>query len=211
MPPKTARKKAKKTKKAKRKAKATGTARRRGSRGAAGGMAALIAVLATGAGAQYVEEHGGAKAPQFQCDKSIWNHLYHPERFDGSNRTCVLAVGTVEKSVKDGTGDRDYHIRLRLDPGQEWMLTPYNHRHQDGTLVLEVICAHDGKPTHTASAEACRGYASKVWIPRAGDRVAAVGEYVVDKAHYRSCQGISPNAQHCWGELHPVTSITRIG
>ena len=180
------------------------------SRAGAGGMAALIAVLATGAGAQYVQEHGGAKAPAFQCDKAIWDHLYNKERFDGSNRTCTLAVGTVERSEKDPTGDRDYHIRLRLDPGQDWMLLPSNYAHQDGDLVLEVICAHPGKPEHEPSRISCQGYQSHVWIPEVGDRIAAVGEYVVDKAHYNTCEGISPKAQHCWGELHPVTSITRI-
>jgi hypothetical protein len=206
MPDKTPGKSAKKPKPKTPKRRKTGG----GAKAGAGGMAALIAVLATGAGAQYVHAHGGAKAPAFQCDASLWDHLYNPERFDGSNRTCTLAVGTVERSEKDPTGDRDYHIRLRLDPGQEWMLTPSNYEHQDGDLVLEVICAHPGKDAHEPSRLSCQGYTSHVWIPERGDRIAAVGAYVVDKAHYNTCEGISPKAQHCWGELHPVTSIRRI-
>jgi hypothetical protein len=182
----------------------------RGRRSGAAAVAAAIAVIATGAGAQYVQAHGGAKAAAFQCDPGLWEHVYNPERFDGSNRTCTLAIGTVEEAKRDPTGDRDYHIRLRLDPGQDWMLLPSNGEHQDGDLVLEVICAWEGKPEHTASAEKCKGYTNHVTIPAVGDHVAAVGESVVDKAHYHTCENISPRAQHCWAELHPVTSITRI-
>lgn len=197
--------------KARKKPKAKTTRRRsgRGSRGAAGGMALLVAIVATGAGAQYVSEHGGAKAPAFQCDLSIREHVYNIERFDGSNRTCVLAVGTIALVKKDP--DLDYHIQLDLDEGQEWMVNPFNGRHQGGNLVAEPICAHAGlSGTQDRHRQACAGYTSKVHIPKVGDRVAVVGEFVVDKAHYRDCATVAPTAQHCWSELHPVTSITPI-
>src|ERR1041385_7464889 len=87
------------------------------SRAGAGGMAALLALPPTGAGAQYVQEHGGAKAPAFQCDKAIWDHLYNKERFDGSNRTCTLAVCTCTLDGADGRPRLPHPAAARPRPG----------------------------------------------------------------------------------------------
>jgi hypothetical protein len=177
-------------------------------------MAALIAVLATGAGTQYVQAHGGARAPAFQCDPALWDpghpgHVYSPDRFQDSNRTCTLAVGTITLVKKDD--DMDYHLRLHLDGhGQDWMLAQSNRDHQGGDLVLEIVCAHEAnRMTTDIHRDACAGYQNRVYVPKVGEHVAAVGTFVTDFAHYTGCP-VSRAAQHCWNELHPVTSITRI-
>ena len=181
-------------------------ARKSKARAGSGTLAALIAVVATGAGAHYAGQHGGTRAAAFQCDPSLWDHhLYSPERFRDSNRTCVLAVGTIELVQQDP--DMDDHIRMRLDPGQGWMVNQANLDHQGGDLVLEVVCAHAAVPATTdLQKQACAGYANRVRIPKVGEHVAAVGTFVTDMAHYNACP-VARTAQHCWNELHPVTSI----
>lgn len=180
----------------------------RGSKASSGAMAALIAVVATGAGAHYVQAHGGSKAPAFQCDDALWDHTYSHERFRDSNRTCTLAIGTITLVQQDP--DMDDHIRLHLDPGQDWMLAQSNLDHQGGDLVLEVVCAHPANDKTTdIQKQACQGYTNKVTIPKVGDHVVAVGTFVTDMAHYNACP-VSRAAQHCWNELHPVTSITKV-
>src|SRR5438067_5827619 len=62
--------------------------------------------------------------------------VYHPERLKVKSR-CRVAVGTVEK-VKAELYDGDIHIGLRLDPGQDGLLSSGNAR-VGGTLILEII------------------------------------------------------------------------
>ena len=210
MPPKTEPKAKAKAKTPAKSSKAKGTKakRRRGATAGSGALAALVAVVATGAGAHYVQTHGGAKAAAFQCDASLWDHTYSHERFRDSNRTCVLAIGTISLVQQDD--DMDDHIRLHLDSGQNWMLAQSNLDHQGGDLVLEVVCAHPANARTTAiQLQACQGYTNKVTIPRVGDHVVAVGTFATDMAHYNACP-VARTAQHCWNELHPVTSITKI-
>src|SRR5436189_5087496 len=62
--------------------------------------------------------------------------VYHPQRLKVKSR-CRVAVGTVEE-VKPEVYDGDVHIRLRLDPGQDGLLSSGNAR-VGGALIVEII------------------------------------------------------------------------
>ncbi len=102
--------------------------------------------------------------------------VYHPERLKVKSR-CRVAVGTVEK-VKDEAYDGDIHIELRLDRGQEGLLSSGNAR-VGGTLILEII------PWDR----------SRVAVPEVGQRIQVVGPWVEDTAHG-------------WNEIHPAWWIS---
>ena len=74
--------------------------------------------------------------------------------------------------------DGDIHIELRLDPGQESLLSSGNAR-VGGTLILEII------PWDR----------SRVLVPELGQRVEVVGPWVDDTAHG-------------WNEIHPAWWIS---
>jgi hypothetical protein len=102
--------------------------------------------------------------------------VYHPERLKVKSR-CRVAIGTVEK-VKPELYDGDIHIGLRLDRGQEGLLSSGNAR-VGGTLVVEII------PWDR----------SRVLVPEEGQRVEVVGPWVDDTAHG-------------WNEIHPAWWIS---
>jgi len=102
--------------------------------------------------------------------------VYHPQRLKVKSR-CRVAIGTVEK-VKAELYDGDIHIELRLDPGQESLLSSGNAR-VGGTLILEII------PWDR----------SRVLVPELGQRVEVVGPWVDDTAHG-------------WNEIHPAWWIS---
>jgi len=102
--------------------------------------------------------------------------VYHPQRLKVKSR-CRVAIGTVEK-VKAELYDGDIHIELRLDPGQESLLSSGNAR-VGGTLILEII------PWDR----------SRVLVPELGQRVEVVGPWVDETAHG-------------WNEIHPAWWIS---
>jgi hypothetical protein len=102
--------------------------------------------------------------------------VYHPERLKVKSR-CRVAVGTVEK-VKPELYDGDIHIALRLDRGQDGLLSSGNAR-VGGTLILEII------PWDR----------SRVLVPEVGQRIEVVGPWVDDTAHG-------------WNEIHPAWWIS---
>jgi hypothetical protein len=102
--------------------------------------------------------------------------VYHPQRLKVKSR-CRVAVGTIEK-VKPELYDGDIHIELRLDRGQEGLLSSGNAR-VDGTLIVEII------PWDRA----------RVLVPAEGQRVEVVGPWVDDTAHG-------------WNEIHPTWWIS---
>ena len=102
--------------------------------------------------------------------------VYHPERLKVKSR-CRIAVGTIEK-VKSELYDGDLHIELRLDPGQDGLLSSGNAR-VGGTLIVEII------PWDR----------SRVLVPEIGQRVEVVGPWVNDTAHG-------------WNEIHPAWWIS---
>jgi hypothetical protein len=102
--------------------------------------------------------------------------VYHPARLVVKSR-CRTAVGTVEV-VRFEAYDGDVHVELRLDPGQESLLSRGNER-IGGNLLLEIV------PTDR----------ERVPIPQVGARVSAVGPLVDDTAHG-------------WREIHPAWAIS---
>lgn len=92
--------------------------------------------------------------------------------------------------------DGDWHIQLRLDPGQEGLLNAKNISDQAGSLVLEIVCANT--VTQADAVSACASYQNTVPVPQVGARILAVGAHVLDTAHG-------------WNEIHPVWSITVLG
>jgi hypothetical protein len=102
--------------------------------------------------------------------------VYHPERLKVKSR-CRVAVGTIEK-VKPELYDGDIHIELRLEPGEEGLLSSGNTR-VGGNLILEII------PWDR----------SRVLVPEIGQRIEVVGPWVDDTAHG-------------WKEIHPAWWIS---
>jgi hypothetical protein len=102
--------------------------------------------------------------------------VYHPKRLRVKSR-CRVATGTVEK-VKPELYDGDIHVELRLDRGQEGLLSGGNSR-VGGTLIVEII------PWDRA----------RVLVPAEGQRVEVVGPWVDDTAHG-------------WNEIHPAWWIS---
>jgi len=102
--------------------------------------------------------------------------VYHPARLKVKSR-CRVAVGTVEK-VKQELYDGDVHIELKLDRGQEGLLSSGNAR-VGGTLIVEII------PWDR----------SRVLVPEVGQRIEVVGPWVDDTAHG-------------WNEIHPAWWIS---
>ena len=102
--------------------------------------------------------------------------VYHPSRLVVKSR-CRVAVGTVEV-VRFEDYDGDVHIELRLDPGQDGLVSRGNDR-IGGNLLLEIV------PLDR----------ERVPIPRVGERVSAVGPLVDDTAHG-------------WREIHPAWAIS---
>jgi hypothetical protein len=128
-----------------------------------------------------------------QCNASLWSHVYHPERFT-KEETCKTVRGTVLHVKKSEDGDGDYHIQLKLDPGQENLINQANIDHENGCLVVEIICAIP--PTKAASITACHGCTNRVRVPNKNKHIEVTGTYVEDE-----------HGNHGWREIHPVSKI----
>lgn len=131
-----------------------------------------------------------AKHATSDCDASLWDHVYHPDRLLRIE-DCVVVTGVIVLVRKEADGDK--HIKLKLDAGYEGLLNEANNTEQDGCLVLEPICVTT--PTQQDAIGPCVGYSNSVAIPQAGDRVSVEGSYVKD-------------TKHGWNEIHPVSSIS---
>jgi hypothetical protein len=134
-----------------------------------------LVVVALVAGGCFLRQAGPPPSPHCRS----WSPLvgvYHPDRLKVKSR-CHVAVGTVEK-VKAELYDGDIHIELKLDPGQDGLLSSGNAR-VGGTLILEII------PWDR----------SRVLVPDVGQRIEVVGPWVDDTAHG-------------WNEIHPAWWIS---
>jgi hypothetical protein len=97
--------------------------------------------------------------------------------------------------------DGDYHVLVRLDPGQpdpqggNWIntcnVTCLNGA-QHGDLVTEPICEH--LITQTDAMAACAGYVNPAKVPSLDEHVQVSGPWVLD-------------TEHGWLEVHPATYI----
>ena len=136
------------------------------------------------------------------CDKSLWNHVYHPHRLIVKN-SCIAVTGTIVDATggkrADGVRqepDGDTHGWLKPDPEFENLLNAGNKSAEGGNLVFEIVCKFPVKQADAKSA--CKGFQSQITIPRVGSHVRIVGTYVQDTFHAQ------------WMEIHPVSSITVI-
>ena len=136
-----------------------------------------------------------------QCDESLWQHVYNPQRLIVKLR-CVTVSGTIVDAThgkrKDGLrheADGDTHGWLRVDAQFRNLLNAGNLSDQGGNLVFEVICKY--RVAQEDAKAACSGFQSSVAIPPVGSCVKITGSYVQDAEHAR------------WMELHPVTNIER--
>jgi hypothetical protein len=140
-------------------------------------MRRLLPLVLVGliAGGCFLRRAGPPPSPHCRSGSTLVG-VYHPERLKVKSR-CRVAVGTVEK-VKPELYDGDIHIALRLDRGQEGLLSSGNAR-VGGTLILEII------PWDR----------SRVLVPEVGQRIEVVGPWVDDTAHG-------------WNEIHPAWWIS---
>ncbi len=125
-----------------------------------------------------------------QCDQSLWNHVYNPERLKVID-PCKTVSGIIEdiRTEKDG----DYHILLKLDSRYNDLINTANIENQHGDLVLETICQHPVEQQDAVSA--CENFSEHINIPAIGSHVNVTGSYVLDSDHSD------------WAEIHPVTSV----
>jgi hypothetical protein len=123
------------------------------------------------------------------CDASLWSRVYSPKRLVVVN-PCIEATGVIVES--DANEDGDQHFLLKLDPGQDRLLSKRNVKKKGGALVVEIICANPAKPKKAK--KACAGYTNHIAIPAVGAHVRVSGSYVTD-------------THNNWMEIHPVSQI----
>jgi hypothetical protein len=133
----------------------------------------LVLIVLVGGGC--LLRHAEPPSPHCRSGSTLVG-VYHPERLKVKSR-CRVAVGVVEK-VKPELYDGDIHIALRLDRGQDGLLSSGNAR-VGGTLILEII------PWDR----------SRVLVPEVGQRIEVVGPWVDDTARG-------------WNEIHPAWWIS---
>lgn len=138
-----------------------------------------------------------------QCDDSLWDHVYNPQRLIVKQQ-CIVVTGTIVDATNgkrsDGVRhepDGDTHGWLNVDSQFKNLLNAGNLSAEGGNLVFEVVCKF-----HVTQADAVAAclpkYHTPVQIPPIGSHVQIVGTYVQDANHLK------------WMEIHPVTSITVI-
>ncbi|HEV2618287.1 MAG TPA: SH3 domain-containing protein [Candidatus Acidoferrales bacterium] len=135
-----------------------------------------------------------------QCDDTLWNHVYHPQRLIVEQK-CIAVTGTVVDATNgkrpDGVrheADGDTHGWLNVDPEFKNLLNAGNMSHEGGNLVFEIVC--EFRVTQLDAKAVCPStYNSPVQLPPPGSHVRIMGSYVQDNNHAK------------WMEIHPVTSI----
>ena len=127
-----------------------------------------------------------------QCDKAFWDRVYDPSRLKVLDQ-CKVVTGVIEE--QDANEDGDEHMLLKLDVGQDDLLTKRNLKKKNGDLVIEVVCANP--VTDKKAVETCRGYSNPIKIPNVGDHVRVTGSYVND-------------THNDWTEIHPVSRIEKM-
>ena len=138
-----------------------------------------------------------------ECDDSLWQHVYKPERLIVKQK-CVAVSGTIvdatNKKQPDGVRqepDGDSHGWLDLDPQFKNLLNAGNMSAEQGNMVFEIVCMFHVSQ-QDAKASCLPPYHNQVQVPPIGSHVRIVGTYVQDTNHAQ------------WMEIHPVTSITVI-
>jgi len=122
---------------------------------------------------------------------SISSHVYIPGRLQ-TIKSCITASGTV--TAKRGEADGDYHILVQLDTQYSNLTNQANVDHQNGWLVVEIICVLPVNQTDAVGP--CQYYTNQITIPDVGQHITFSGPYVLDSEHFY------------WAEVHPVFSLT---
>lgn len=138
-------------------------------------VAGLIVVAASAGCGIDIHRAGPPPSPYCRSGDPLAG-VYHPSRLVVKSR-CRLASGTVEV-VRFEAYDGDVHVELRLDPGQDGLVSRGNER-VAGNLLVEIIPLDRGR----------------VPVPQVGTRVSVVGPLVDDSAHG-------------WREIHPAWAIS---
>lgn len=99
-------------------------------------------------------------------------------------------TGVIEESNADEDGDQ--HMLLKLDNGQDELLTKRNFKKKQGDMVIETVCVN--KPTLKKVGHTCDEYINKIQISQLGQHVKATGSLVID-------------GHNGWAEIHPITRI----
>ena len=85
---------------------------------------------------------------------TLMKHVYNPDRLQES-KGCITVTGVIVKKTKERDGD--FHVRLKLDPGQgPDLINAKNKSKQGGALVFEPICVT--KVTQKSAKAACKGF-----------------------------------------------------
>jgi hypothetical protein len=134
---------------------------------------------------QNLKDNNGATG----CDTSLWKYVYDPARLDVTEK-CKTVTGVIEESNADEDGDQ--HMLLKLDNGQEELLTKQNKKKKQGDLVIEAVCAN--KTTLKKVGKTCEGYINKIQLPKLGEHIKVTGSLVID-------------SHNGWAEIHPITKI----
>ena len=126
------------------------------------------------------------------CDSSLWKYVYDNQRLKVLDK-CKVVTGIIEETSADPDGDQ--HMLLKLDKGQNALLTKKNDIKKGGNLVIEAVCINN--ITRKRAKGACTGYVNKVVLPKKGDHVKVTGSYVID-------------LHNGWAEIHPISSIEKL-
>jgi len=130
-----------------------------------------------------------SQGPAIDCDTSLWKYVYNPDRLEVIAK-CKTVVGVIEESNADEDGDQ--HMLLKLDNGQDELLTKRNRKKKDGDMVIEAVCANTVSLKKVGNT--CQGYLNQIQIPKIGQHVKVTGSLVID-------------SHNGWAEIHPITKI----
>ena len=126
------------------------------------------------------------------CDTSLWKYVYNPERLQVIDN-CKTVTGIIEESNADDDGDQ--HMLLKLDVGQDDLLTKRNIKKKQGDLVIEAVCVN--KVLLKKVGNTCKGYINHIQLPELGEHVKVTGVLVVD-------------SHNNWSEIHPITKLEKL-
>jgi hypothetical protein len=126
------------------------------------------------------------------CDSTLWKYVYDNQRLKVLDK-CKVVTGIIEETNADPDGDQ--HMLLKLDKGQQALLTKKNNTKKGGDLVIEAVCINN--ISRKRAKGACKGYVNKVLLPKKGDHVKVAGSYVID-------------LHNGWAEIHPISSIEKL-
>jgi len=154
-------------------------------------VAIVVAVIAAIAGSMVYNSNLAQDNSTCHDPGSISSHVYIPGRLQ-TIKSCITASGTV--TAKRGEADGDYHILVQLDPQYSNLTNQANVDHQNGWLVVEIICVLTVNQTDAIGP--CQNYTNQITIPDIGQHITFSGPYVLDSEHFY------------WAEVHPVYSLT---